>query len=81
MALPEVISEVIKDGSSVSVPKDTVLEELSNIAKSIEASSEELSMALAMYMLGYSSYNGFAKSPDESMINRIYEYAKRLNES
>lgn len=32
MVLPDVISDVIKDGSSVSVPKDTVLEELSNIA-------------------------------------------------
>ena len=79
--LPDVIAEVIKDGSSVSVPKDTVLEELSNIAKNIDASSEELSMAMAMYLLGFSSYSGFAKSEDENMINRIYEYAKRIAES
>lgn len=79
--LPDVIAEVIKDGSSVSVPKDTVLEELSNIAKNIDASSEELSMAMAMYLLGFSSYSGFAKSDDENMINRIYEYAKRIAES
>lgn len=81
MVLPDVIAEVIKDGSSVSVPKDTVLEELSNIAKNIDASSEELSMAMAMYLLGFSSYSGFAKSDDENMINRIYEYAKRIAES
>lgn len=81
MVLPDVIAEVIKDDSSVSVPKDTVLEELSNIAKNIDASSEELSMAIAMYLLGFSSYSGFAKSDDENMINRIYEYAKRIAES
>ena len=81
MVLQDVIAEVIKDGSSVSVPKDTVLEELSNIAKNIDASSEELSMAMAMYLLGFSSYSGFAKSDDENMINRIYEYAKRIAES
>ncbi len=81
MVLPDVIAEVIKDDSSVSVPKDTVLEELSNIAKNIDASSEELSMAMAMYLLGFSSYSGFAKSDDENMINRIYEYAKRIAES
>lgn len=81
MVLPDVIAEVIKEGSSVSVPKDTVLEELSNIAKNIDASSEELSMAMAMYLLGFSSYSGFAKSDDENMINRIYEYAKRIAES
>lgn len=81
MVLPDVIAEVIKDGSSVSVPKDTVLEELSNIAKNIDASSEKLSMAMAMYLLGFSSYSGFAKSDDENMINRIYEYAKRIAES
>jgi hypothetical protein len=79
MVLPDVISDVIKDGSSVSVPKDTVLEELSNIAKNMDASSEELSMAMAIYLLGFSSYNGFTKSQDENMINRIYEYAKRIN--
>lgn len=81
MVLPDVIAEVIKDDSSVSVPKDTVLEELSNIAKNIDASSEEFSMAMAMYLLGFSSYSGFAKSDDENMINRIYEYAKRIAES
>jgi hypothetical protein len=79
MVLPDVISDVIKDGSSVSVPKDTVLEELSNIAKNMDASSEELSMAMAIYLLGFSSYSGFTKSQDENMINRIYEYAKRIN--
>ncbi len=38
MILPDVIAEVIKDDSSVSVPKDTVLKELSNIAKRITES-------------------------------------------
>lgn len=60
-------------------PKDIVLEELSNIAKNMDVSSEELSMAMAIYLLGFSSYSGFTKSQDENMINRIYEYAKRIN--
>ncbi len=78
MVLPEVITEVIKDGSSVSVPKDTVIEELSNIAQKMDQATEELSMSMAMYMLGFSTYSGFAKPEDESMINRVYEYAKRI---
>lgn len=41
----------------------------------MDASSEELSMAMAIYLLGFSSYSGFTKSQDENMINRIYEYA------
>lgn len=41
-------------------------------------------MALAVYMLGFSSYNGFlgvvdGKTPvDENFLKRIYAYAKNL---
>lgn len=43
-------------------------------------------MALAVYMLGFSSYNGFAglidgkASMDENFLKRIYAYAKGIKE-
>ena len=42
-------------------------------------------MALAVYMLGFSSYNGFSgmvdgkTSVDENFLKRIYAYAKGMN--
>lgn len=36
-------------------------EELQAIAKEINIQSDDLSVAMAVYMLGFGSYNGFAK--------------------
>ena len=48
--------------------------------------TENLAMAMAVYMLGFNSYLGFNKQEKEpftgtteGMLKRIYEYAKRLN--
>ncbi len=54
MALPDIISEVVSNDDDVSVPHDTVIEELSKIAD-----SKNGSFALALYMLGFGSYVGF----------------------
>lgn len=82
MILPEVIENVVDSSSDLNVPEDTVLSELRNIAKGIDRDTEELPMAMAVYMLGFSTYKGFERYlGDESMvgdpaIKRIYEYAK-----
>lgn len=86
MILPELIQKVVAEGKDVSVPHDTVLEELRNIAFKIGKAENDLSIPMAVYMLGFSTYNGFNnfldngnEKKDEAMIKRIYEYAKRLD--
>ena len=54
MILPEVIQEVVSSSETVSVPKDTVIEELQSIAE-----KKNGSFVLALYMLGFESYKGF----------------------
>jgi len=53
-ALPESIERVLKMKDEVSPPHDTVIEELKVQAKSMGGS-----MSLALYMLGFSGYQGF----------------------
>ncbi len=55
MALPSVIGEVIFDAENISVPYDTVIEELQQIAE-----QKNGSFALALYMLGFETYRGFS---------------------
>lgn len=85
MALPEVIKDVVNEEGAVSVPKDTVIAELRNVASLYEEENADLAMAMAVYMLGFNSYLGFCeheKEPfagtSEGMLKRIYEYAKML---
>lgn len=54
MALPPIIEKVVENSDAVIVPQDTVIDELKQIAE-----QKEGSFALALYMLGFSSYNGF----------------------
>ena len=54
MVLPSVIQEVVESNESITIPHDTVLEELQNIA--IQKNG---SFTLALYMLGFDSYLGF----------------------
>lgn len=87
MVLPRVIENVISEGSNgVQVPHDTVLEELRQLAGQIEGVDSNLSMAMAVYLLGFSTYEGFSqaactvtKETNSDMIKRLYEYAKKIN--
>ena len=53
MVLPEVIESVVVKGGEVKVPHDTVAEELKKIAEISGEKSENLAMAIAVYMLFY----------------------------
>ena len=60
MALPAVVNEVLSESSAtVKKPYDTVYSELFNKSKTITSSSPDMAMVLSMYMLGFSTYNGF----------------------
>lgn len=87
MMLPNVINSVVYEGDGVEVPSDTVVQELKNVANLYAEYSEDLAMAMAVYMLGFSTYKGFEKSirqkmefEGEAMLKRMYEYAKLFDE-
>lgn len=60
MALPETIHSVVNEEGSVTVPHDTVIQELKNAATLYHQQKEDLDMAMAMYMLGFHTYTGFS---------------------
>ena len=86
MVLPKVIEKVVNEGGEdVKVPHDSVMSELRRIAKEMNTDDENLAMTLAVYLLGFSTYNGFSKvagnvvdDVDENALKRIYEYARRI---
>lgn len=85
MALPGVINSVVNEEDGVKVPKDTVIDELHNVAELYADNTEELSMAMAVYMLGFNTYKGFEEKimqwvggENEGILKRMYKYAKKL---
>lgn len=61
MVLPEVIQRVVDTEGDNLVPHDTVMETLSKSAAQSGMANRDLAIAMAIYMLGFSSYSGFAK--------------------
>lgn len=85
MVLPQVISDVVNEEGAVKVPQDTVIQELKKVAELYVDQPENLAMAMAVYMLGFSSYIGFGEKQSnifnddkDMMLKRMYEYVKRL---
>ena len=88
LILPDVIKEVVEKENLNIIPQDTVVRDLEKIALQLDIDSYDLSMAMAIYLLGFSSYNGFnsffsykhenyncdqVKEP----LKMIYEYLKK----
>ena len=59
MVLPSVIENAVQELRDTIVPNDTVVDELKSLAKEYPAETEDLSVAMAAYMLGFGSYFGF----------------------
>ena len=59
MVLPNMIEEVVSGQSNSLVPKDTVIDELRAIAKNNGIKNNDISLAMAVYMLGFGSYVWF----------------------
>lgn len=85
MVLPEVVHSVVNEENGVEVPHDTVNDDLRKVAALCNEQNNELSMAMAVYMLGFNTYKGFGdkiqdrlKADKEGMLKRIYKY---VNES
>ncbi len=61
-ALPKVVNDVLADCSDIQVPHDTVFAELQEKAKAITGNTDDFSVLMAIYMLGFGSYTGFKSS-------------------
>ena len=59
MVLPSVIQEAVDTLGDNLVPNDTVIDELKAIAAEKDMESNDLAIAMAVYMLGFGSYKGF----------------------
>ncbi len=88
MVLPDVIEKVVKQDGAVQIPHDTVLQELRNVADISGGETEDMAMAMAVYMLGFNSYIGFSDllgndkaGLDNNYLKRIYAYAKGLSKN
>lgn len=80
MVLPDVIKKVVNTSKSALAPNDTVVDELKKVSELFTDNEKDLSMAMAVYMLGFSTYNGFNKyynvnEQDEDFLKKLYEYA------
>ncbi|MGX8833586.1 Eco47II family restriction endonuclease [Amedibacillus sp. YH-ame6] len=60
--LPELIEEVVSSSERIKTPADTVYEELISMVARDSSESKDLSIALAIYLLGFNSYAGFKDS-------------------
>lgn len=58
MVLPNIIQKTVENSLHISVPCDTVMEELREIAKNKGA--DDSAVAMAVYMLGFGGYLGFS---------------------
>ncbi len=61
MVLPSIVKKVVDSYAGSIVPQDTVLEELKELARHQVMDSDEMAFTMAVYLLGFSSYNGFQK--------------------
>ena len=59
MVLPDIIKKAVSKLGSAVIPHDTVIDELRSIAETQNTDNDNLAVALAVYMLGFSSYLGF----------------------
>lgn len=59
MVLPEVINKAVSELDSSIIPNDTVFDEIRDISAQQNYDSEDLSIAMSFYLLGFSSYLGF----------------------
>ncbi|MEM5203100.1 Eco47II family restriction endonuclease, partial [Enterococcus faecalis] len=54
LILPTIITNVLANSQEIKAPEDSVLKELNLLSK-----EKDISIVLAIYFLGFSTYNGF----------------------
>lgn len=73
LALPTVVRDVLSEnGAEVFAPHDTVYEEMIEKSRTyIHSGSPDIAMMMAMYMLGFGTYNGFSALDPEQKGDKI----------
>ncbi len=61
MTLPGIIETVVNESGEQLVPHDIVFEQLSKMAEKSNIEQKDMAIAMAIYMLGFGSYNGFSQ--------------------
>ena len=61
MALPAVIEKAVQELDGSLIPHDTVMDELRERASQLNIASEDMSIAMATYLLGFGGYTGFSQ--------------------
>lgn len=85
MVLPEIIEKVVNNGEGIEAPKDTVIDELKQLALEIGGETSEIAMALAVYMLGFRTYTGFSEIykvetvQEDALKERLHSYKRKIN--
>lgn len=59
MVLPEFIQMTVEELGNSIIPNDTAFDELMELSKQYNFKNQDLSIAMAVYMLGFKGYNGF----------------------
>lgn len=67
--LPASIKRVLAGDSSVKTPDDSVSEELRRVSTLFTGETDDLAIAMAVYMLGFGTYNGFQDYLPDSIRN------------
>lgn len=62
LILPDVIQNVVKTEGASLIPNDTVMDELIAIAANNGIENKDLSISMAIYLLGFSTYYGFTQN-------------------
>lgn len=60
MVLPSVIEKAVNSSGKALVPHDTAFDELKAMAETQGVASNDMAIAMAVYMLGFGSYIGFS---------------------
>lgn len=89
MVLPRIIEKAVSQELDNTVPHDTVIDELRIIASNTDEKAEDIAMAIAIYLLGFSTYNGFphlagsiasGDVSQQELLQRLYMYAKTVRD-
>ncbi|MEG1497096.1 MAG: Eco47II family restriction endonuclease [Clostridiales bacterium] len=59
MVLPTIIKKAVDNLGVTIIPQDTALDQLKAVAGEQKLENEDLAVAMAVYILGFGSYNGF----------------------
>ena len=83
--LPETIKDVVDNNHELHTPNDVAIDELRNVAMNTVGTVNDFSMAVAVYLLGFSTYKGFDKlagkgNPKDDLLKRVYQYAKHMKD-